>query len=180
MKKTLIRILGVLIVLLIIGAIWFKYNWYKMPGILASINNPTGENREIVWTDGPVTRTSDKPNVIVILVDDLGFNEVSTYGGGMANGEVKTPNIDQLAADGVLCTNGYSATAVCSPSRAALLTGRFPTRAGYEFTPTAKGMGRLLAKMAEDNEVPPIYNAEIDNQLIPCLLYTSPSPRDRG
>jgi len=152
----------------VIGAVWFKYNWYKMPGIMASINNPTAKNQPIVWQDGPDARTSDKPNVVVILVDDLGFNEISSYGAGMNDGRVKTPNIDQLAADGVLCTNGYSATAVCSPSRAALLTGRFPTRAGYEFTPTAKGMGRLMAKMTEDHKVPPIYNAEIDNQLIPA------------
>jgi len=167
MKKTLLRILGVLFVLVIIGAIWFKYNWYKMPGIMAAIKNPTGENREIVWEDGPASRTSDKPNVIVILVDDLGFNEVSTYGAGMGDGRVKTPNIDQLAADGVLCTNGYSATAVCSPSRAALLTGRFPTRFGFEFTPTSKGFGKLIAKMSEDHAVPPIYDSEIDNNLQP-------------
>ena len=167
MKRILLRILGVLLVLVVIGAIWFKYNWHKMPGILAAINNPTGDNREIVWEDGPDTRTSDKPNVVVILVDDLGFNEVSTYGAGMSDGRVKTPNIDQLAADGVLCTNGYSATAVCSPSRAALLTGRFPTRFGYEFTPTSKGFGKLIARMQEDKELPPIYNADIDDQLPP-------------
>ena len=174
MKKTLLRLLGVLLIILFIGALWFKYNWYKMPGILASINNPTGENRAIVWEDGPATRTSDKPNVIVVLVDDLGFNEVSSYEGGMANGQVKTPNIDQLAGDGVLCTNGYSATAVCSPSRAALLTGRFPTRFGYEFTPTSKGFGKLVAKMQEDKELPPIYNAAIDNSLPPTNLMGLP------
>ncbi len=167
MKKALGITGAVLILVLILGAIWFKHNWYKMPGIMASIKNPTGENREIVWQDGPDARTSDKPNVVVILVDDLGFNEVSSYGGGMGNGGVKTNHIDQLAADGVLCTNGYSATAVCSPSRAALLTGRFPTRFGYEFTPTSKGFGKLIAKMQEDKELPPIYDADIDNNLPP-------------
>ena len=167
MKKTILRLGGVLILLFLIGTIWFKYNWYKMPGITASIKNPTGKNQPIVWKDGPDSRTSDKPNVVVILVDDLGFNEVSTYGGGMGNGRVKTPNIDQLAADGVLCTNGYSATAVCSPSRAALLTGRFPTRFGYEFTPTSPGFGKLIAKMQEDRELPTIYYTEIDNNLPP-------------
>ena len=101
------------------------------------------------------------------MVDDLGFNEVSTYGGGLAKGQFKTPNIDQLAADGVLCTNGYSATAVCSPSRAALLTGRFATRFGYEFTPTAKGYGKIIDYLAKDRTMPPIYREEIDNQLPP-------------
>ena len=165
MKRILLRAVAVLIVLILIGAIWFQFNWYRMPGILASIKNPTGENREVVWQDGPERRTVDKPNVVVILVDDLGFNEVSSYGGGMDDGRVKTPNIDQLAADGVLCTNGYSATAVCSPSRAALLTGRFPTRFGYEFTPTSKGFGKLIAKMQEDRAIPPLYDADIDNNL---------------
>ena len=115
LKKRLLTTLGIIVLLALAGGIWFKYNWYKMPGIIASWKNPTSENRAIEWQDGPTSRTSEKPNVIVILVDDLGFNEVSTYGGGMGNGKVKTPNIDQLAADGVLCTNGYSATAVCSP-----------------------------------------------------------------
>ena len=55
----------------------------------------------------------------------LGFNQISSYGGGMSNGNFKTPNIDKLARDGVLCTNGYSSSPVCSPSRASLLTGRF-------------------------------------------------------
>ena len=165
MKRILLRAVAVLFVLILIGAIWFQFNWYRMPGILASIKNPTGENREVVWQDGPERRTVDKPNVVVILVDDLGFNEVSSYGGGMDDGRVKTPNIDQLAADGVLCTNGYSATAVCSPSRAALLTGRFPTRFGYEFTPTSKGFGKLIAKMQEDRAIPPLYDADIDNNL---------------
>ena len=45
MKKTLVIIFGVLLALLIIGAIWFKYNWYKMPGIIASVKNPTHKNR---------------------------------------------------------------------------------------------------------------------------------------
>jgi len=175
MKKPLFIILGVFVLIGLICGIWFKFNWHRLPGIIASIKTPTGPNQEVIWQDGPSTRISDKPNVIVILVDDLGFNEVSTYGGGMGNGQVKTPNIDQLASDGVLCTNGYSATAVCSPSRAALLTGRFPTRFGYEFTPTAKGFGKLMAKMSEDRELPPIYNAGIDDQLPPTETMGLPS-----
>ena len=114
---------------------------------------------------GPASRTSDKPNVIVILVDDLGFNEVSSYGGGMANGQFKTPNIDRLAAEGVLCTNGYSAHAVCSPSRASLLTGRYATRAGFEFTPTAPGMMKFVAQLSEKKGLhPPIYHEELEGQ----------------
>jgi len=165
MKKTLLTTLGILVLLGIAGGIWFKYNWYKMPGIIKSIKNPTGPNQAVVWQDGPTTRTSDKPNVIVILVDDMGFNEVSSYGGGMGNGQFKTPNIDQLAADGVLCRNGYATTAVCAASRASLLTGRNSTRFGFEYTPTSKGFGKLIAGMSEDQNPAPIYYAEVDEQL---------------
>ena len=150
----------------IVGSIWFKYNWHRMPGIISSFKNPVGPNQAVNWQDGPSTRTSDKPNIIVILVDDMGFNEVSSYGGGMANGQFKTPNIDQLAADGVLCTNGYATTAVCSPSRASLLTGRFSTRFGYEFTP-ARGMGAFIASMNKDKDPPLIFNQEIEDELPP-------------
>jgi len=151
-KKKLFITLGIVTLFFLAGAIWFNYNWYKMPGIISSFKNPVGPNQEVVWKDGPSTRNSDKPNIIVILVDDMGFNEVSTYGGGMARGQFKTPNIDQLAADGVLCTNGYASTAVCAASRASLLTGRYSTRFGFEYTPTSKGFGKLIAGMNKDND----------------------------
>ena len=155
-------ILGVLGLLILIGGIWFSQNWYKMPGILKQWKEPNQPNQPISWAAGPQERTSTKPNVIVILVDDLGFNEVSSYGGGMANGQFKTPNIDLLAAEGALCTNAYSAHAVCAPSRASLLTGRYATRSGFEFTPTAPGMMKFLGKFVDNELQPPIYHKELE------------------
>jgi len=64
------------------------------------------------------------PNVIVVLVDDMGLTDLSCYGSRF----YETPNVDQLAKDGVRFTNGYSACTVCSPTRAALLTGKYPAR----------------------------------------------------
>src|SRR6185369_15815770 len=68
------------------------------------------------------------PNVIVILADDMGYNDVTTYGGGRAAEGVPTPNIDALAQGGVRFDHGYAGSAVCTVSRAALLTGRYPWR----------------------------------------------------
>ena len=130
-------LLSFVFVIIAIG-IWFSQNWYKMPKYIGQIKNPTQKNIPIEWENGPETRTSSNPNIIVVLVDDLGFNQISSYKGGMANGKFKTPNIDKLASEGVLCTNGYSSSPVCSPSRASLLTGRFATRFGFEFTPTTR------------------------------------------
>ena len=71
-------------------------------------------------------QAKDPPNVILILADDLGYGDVGCYG----SPDVRTPNMNQLARDGVRCTDGYAGFPVCSPSRAALLTGRYPARFG--------------------------------------------------
>jgi len=65
------------------------------------------------------------PNIVFILCDDLGFGDLGCYGS-----RIRTPNLDRLASEGVRFTNFNSADPVCSPSRAALLTGRYPTRVG--------------------------------------------------
>lgn len=75
-----------------------------------------------------------RPNIIVILADDLGYGDTGAYG----SPRVKTPNIDALARDGVRFTQGYVAHPVCAPSRAALMTGRYQTRFGYEFNPVGR------------------------------------------
>ncbi|MBL8772062.1 MAG: sulfatase-like hydrolase/transferase [Phenylobacterium sp.] len=78
--------------------------------------------------------TAPRPNVIVILADDLGYGDTSAYGSRI----IRTPNIDAMAADGVRFTQGYVSHPVCAPSRAALLTGRYQTRFGYEFNPVGR------------------------------------------
>ena len=65
-------------------------------------------------------KNNNLPNVIVILVDDLGYGDLAT-----GSNEISTPNIDSLAENGVIFTDGYVSYAVCSPSRAGLITGRY-------------------------------------------------------
>lgn len=74
---------------------------------------------------------ADRPNVLVILADDLGYGELGCQG----NPQIPTPHIDSIAAQGVRFTNGYVTAAFCSASRAGLLTGQYQTRFGYEFNP---------------------------------------------
>ena len=167
MRQNFFRFLIVFILIVVAIGIWFSQNWYKMPKYISNLKNPTIENVAIEWEDGPKSRTSSKPNIIVVLVDDLGFNQISSYGGGMANGKFKTPNIDKLASDGVLCTNGYSSSPVCSPSRASLLTGRFATRFGFEFTPTTSSMMKAVSLFSKKNEVADgIYYNEREENII--------------
>ncbi len=81
----------------------------------------------------PVTADT-RPNIVVILCDDLGYGDLQCYG----HPHIKTPNLDQLAAGGIRLTDCYSAAPVCSPSRVGLLTGRSPNRAGvYDWIPPA-------------------------------------------
>jgi arylsulfatase len=70
-------------------------------------------------------QTSRNPNIIIILADDLGYGDLHCYGS-----RIPTPNLDRLAEEGCRLTRFYSASPVCSPSRAALLTGKYPARTG--------------------------------------------------
>ena len=74
---------------------------------------------------GPAT----KPNIVVILADDLGYGDVEPYG----TTSIRTPSIARLAAEGVRFTQFYASASVCSPSRAGLLTGRYPVRTGISY-----------------------------------------------
>lgn len=85
---------------------------------------------------------SGKPNLVFLLVDDLGWGDFGCYGAKF----YETPNIDKLAADGMLFSNAYAACTVCSPSRAAILSGRYPAR--LHLTDWIAGHNNPTAKLA--------------------------------
>jgi arylsulfatase A len=79
---------------------------------------------EMLSYASPTTDHSERPNIVFLLADDLGWSDTAVYGGDLVN----TPNLTRLAKSGVRFTNAYSAAPVCSPSRASLLTGKYPAR----------------------------------------------------
>ena len=166
MKKHLVTIL----VLVLVGGTvaWFKRNEILLAVIKYKTSNEyeIAENREIPWQKGPGERTASDgeqpPNIILIVADDLGYNDISTFGGGVDGGRIKTPGIDRLAAEGVVFTQSYSGASTCAPSRGMMMTGRYPTRTGFEFTPTPSGMGKMVSNLSAgmDNNMPPGFYDE--------------------
>src|SRR5437762_8958904 len=78
----------------------------------------------LLLTPAAPAAAADRPNVVLILIDDLGRNDLGCYGSTY----YRTPHIDRLAAAGVRFTDAYAACPVCSPTRASILTGKYPAR----------------------------------------------------
>jgi arylsulfatase A-like enzyme len=99
--------------------------------------------------DGLRADDATKPNLVIFYSDDQGWGETGCYG----NPEIPTPHIDSLAKNGVRFTQGYVAATYCSPSRAGLLTGRYPTRFGHEYNAVANKSGLRLDQVTLANRL---------------------------
>ena len=96
---------------------------------------------------GGISKTAaEQPNIILIMADDLGYGDVGCYG----SKKIQTPNIDALAKGGLRFTDYHSNCPVCSPTRAALLTGRYQQRSGIEGVIYAKGETRQTGIAMEE------------------------------
>src|SRR4051812_19931739 len=96
-----------------------------------------------------VAAEAKKPNILFIVGDDMGYADVGFHGCK----DIPTANLDSLAASGVNFTSGYVSAPYCSPSRAALLTGRYQQRFGHEFNPTASDTGLPLTQTTIANRL---------------------------
>jgi arylsulfatase A-like enzyme len=156
--------IGSLFVIAVGAMLWVNRQQVLMrvPGWIGAITDPVGAYQPVVWQPGPAAGSPGPrpPNIVVIVADDLGYNDLTFGGGGVANGAVPTPNIDGIARAGVQYTRGYTGNATCAPSRAAIMTGRYPQRFGFEFTPAPKAFMRLIAYMRRDEARPPVYFAD--------------------
>ena len=172
MKKILI----VTLALIGLGLIFWKDVLFWLLVQTAAPKDNVGPNQEIVWQQGPDTRSDDRPNVIVIVADDLGINDMTDYDDLDPSGTMDTPNIDFIANSGIKFKNAYSGSATCAPSRGMIVTGRYATSTGYEFTPVPDGMARAInlfnpeetRYMAESVESNPLF----DNQGLPAEEIT--------
>jgi uncharacterized sulfatase len=161
-----------LISLLVVAVVGAGIAWSKRTDILLALVKykssqsyaDVAPNREIPWQQGPAAPVAvvgeRPPNIILIVADDLGYNDISTFGGGV--GGMQTPGIDRLAAEGAVFTQSYSGASTCAPSRAMMMTGRYPTRTGFEFTPTPGGMIKMVSAVSKsmDSGLPPSFYDE--------------------
>jgi len=162
--------------------------------ILVSVANPVAPSGEIEWSQPPPRaslppRSEGPPNVVLIVTDDLGWNDIS-LNGGVGDGTVLTPNIDSLAIEGVNLAQGYSGSATCAPSRAALISGRYGTRFGFEFAPVPPGMMPIITMIRNanrDDGPPSILDEGDDSDAEVAALGLPPSEvtlaellKDRG
>jgi len=149
------------------GTVAFQRYKIYLPGLISGLREPIGPYHPVAWSKGPATPSAGKrpPNIILIVADDMGMNDISLYGGGIANGAVPTPNINSIARQGVSFSNGYAANATCSPSRAALMTGRYPTRFGFEYTAVPSAFASNLAHADAGSPYPTLYHEELNHDL---------------
>jgi arylsulfatase A-like enzyme len=144
---------GVVLGVLLIGTVVAFGRWVQVRVAPQPPAAPHLAEKELYLNSLRGADLSTAPNIVVIFFDDLGYGDLSIHG----NQLIETPRLDALASEGVRLTSFYAPTSVCTPSRAALLTGRFPVRSGTQghvFFPDESPIGTLRRMIGLGNELP--------------------------
>jgi arylsulfatase A-like enzyme len=174
----LLKISAAVLVLLLVAA------WAAWPvQILVMLNrlaHPVAANWPVHWAQGPGRPAAGErpPNIVLIVADDLGINDVTAEGPGrgVARGLVPTPNIDAIAREGADFTVAYTGNATSSPSRAALMTGRYPQRFGFEFTAVPGQLAKYVPRYSDQSRPhPTIYHAGLQDKVPPMAQMGVPA-----
>jgi arylsulfatase A-like enzyme len=122
--------------------------------VAALILGATAQGPDLVAQRAP-DQTARKPNVVLIMMDDLGYGDLGSYGAP----DVRTPNVDRFAHEGVRLTDAYANGPVCTPTRAALISGRYQQRVGLEWALTMLPADRELGLPATGTSLPALLKA---------------------
>ncbi|HLO19494.1 MAG TPA: sulfatase-like hydrolase/transferase [Sphingomicrobium sp.] len=178
--RILVVVLIVALVALVAG--WTAWQLWPVQIMVAAyrLTHRVVPNQPVHWAQGPaIAPTGERPpNIVLIVADDLGVNDITAEGPatGVGGGLVPTPNIDAIAHQGADFTVAYAANATCSPSRAALMTGRYSQRFGFEFTAVPDQLAKYVPRYSPKNRPhPTIYHAELQGHAPPMADMGMPA-----
>ncbi len=151
------KIIGYLVVLLVLFGLCFWFIWRPFKVATYEPTEPEHLEQKVAYLDGlesasKISSDQKRPNIVLINFDDLGYGDLSCYG----NQLIKTPVMDSLASEGIMMTNFYSCSPVCTPSRAGLLTGRYPVRSysgDHVFFPESHAIAKMRKLRGQKNEI---------------------------
>jgi len=154
----LIKVIGYAVVAIIVFGLIFWFIWRPIKIASYEPLEPVHlEQKEAyleqISTSSKANQNTKRPNIIFINFDDMGYGDLSCYG----NRLIKTPVMDSLAAKGIRMTDFYACSPVCSPSRAGLLTGRYPKRSyasDHVYFPSKHPIAGIRKLRGLKNEIP--------------------------
>ncbi len=159
----------------------FKYDKFFALVLIVFLGCQSKKNKKDI-----ATNNVEKPNVVVIYLDDLGYGDLSSYGAKA----FKTPNIDNLAKNGIKFTNAYASSATCTPSRYALLTGVYPWRnkkakilpgtAPLVISTAQETLPKMLKKVGYSTAIVGKWHLGLGTGIVNWNSHISPGPNEVG